>query len=278
MLGWGSADFLAALASRKLGNVLALFWMQVVGLSIALLYFVIHFSSLYINKTPQFGTVLLVVALLQTIAYLAFYKGLEKGQVSLVSPIGACWAMVTAILSVVFYNEQLKSNQIAAIVLIITGILLASVNLRELLSVKKVTILLPGVKEGLTAMFGWGISLFLIVPSTKALGWFLPIFVSRLFALVVLTTFMLYTKYTFKVKLQLSTLILLLPIGFLDIGAFFTYSFGVSGAYASVVASIASAFTMVTVLLAKIFLKEKIVLNQAVGIVGIIIGLVLIPL
>ncbi|HEX3036911.1 MAG TPA: EamA family transporter [Thermodesulfobacteriota bacterium] len=126
------------------------------------------------------------------------------------------------------------------------------------------------------AMFSWGVSLFLIVPPSKVLEWFLPVFVFRLFALIMLTTFMLYTKSMFKVKFQPSSLILILSIGFLDVGAFFTYSFGVSSAYASVVAPIAGTFTMVTILLAKIFLKEKIVPNQAIGIIGIIAGLGLI--
>jgi len=71
---------------------------------------------------------------------------------------------------------------------------------------------------------------------------------------------------------------LLFFIGIFDMGAFFTFSLGTSGSYASVVAPIGSAYALVTIVLAKIFLKEKIKPNQYFGIIGILAGLILISL
>ena len=39
MLGWGVADFLAAKSSRKIGFILTLFFIQIIGFSLASIYF-----------------------------------------------------------------------------------------------------------------------------------------------------------------------------------------------------------------------------------------------
>ncbi len=275
MTFWGTAIFLAALASRRLGNVLTLFWMQLFGFLVGSFFFLINFGSFTFTAVTRNIPLLIVVAILQAIAYLAFYKGLEKAQVSLVSPIGATWGLITAVLGVIFFKELLSITQLLAIGLIVTGIVLLSINIQELISLKRVN-LLVGVKEGIVAMLGWGISLFLLVPATKDLGWFLPAFIFRFFVLLLMTGFIVLSKKTFvPVSTKLPTLLLLL-IGVFDIGGFFSYSIGVAGSNSSIVAPISSAFALVTVLLARIFLKEKLEVNKIVGISAIVGGLILI--
>ena len=127
-------------------------------------------------------------------------------------------------------------------------------------------------------MLGWGISLFLLVIAAKDLGWFLPAFIFRFFMLLFLSAFILYSQKKFIAKSQKFPFGLLLLIGLFDIGGFFSYSFGVSSTSASIVAPIGSAFALVTVLLARIFLKENIDLNKSAGILAIICGLVFISL
>ena len=275
MTFWGTAIFLAALASRRLGNVLTLFWMQLFGFLVGSFFFLINFGSFTFTAVTRNIPLLIVVAILQAIAYLAFYKGLEKAQVSLVSPIGATWGLITAVLGVIFFKELLSITQLLAIGLIVTGIVLLSINIQELVSLKKVN-LLVGVKEGVIAMLGWGISLFLLVSATKDLGWFLPAFIFRFFVLLLMTGFIVFSKKTFvPISTKLPTLLLLL-IGVFDIGGFFSYSIGVAGSNSSIVAPISSAFALVTVLLARIFLKEKLEVNKIVGISAIVVGLILI--
>lgn len=272
---WGTAIFLAAIASRRIGNVLTLFWMQLFGFLVALFFLLVNFHSLPINSLIRNIPLLIVVAVLQVIAYLSFYKGLEKAQISLVSPIGAAWGLVTAVLGVVFLKESLGILQVLSIILIVFGISLLSVNIWDLIKLKKVS-LLVGVREGVVAMLGWGISLFLLVFATKDLGWFLPALVFRLFVLFLMVGYMVFTRRPFVVKSTKSTMFLLLLIGVFDIAGFFSYSLGVSGSYASIVAPISSAFALVTVILAKVFLKEKWELNKIFGILLIAAGLVLI--
>src|SRR4030042_2424846 len=118
MLFWGMAIFLAALVSRKIGNILTLFWMQLFGFLVGVIYSLLNFNLLSSTLTSSLIITLFFIASFQVIAYLAFYKGLEKGQVSLVSPLGASWGLITAILSIIFFKEVLKTSQLFAILLI----------------------------------------------------------------------------------------------------------------------------------------------------------------
>ena len=277
MFFWGTAIFLAALASRKQGNVLTLFWMQLFGFLVGVGYFLLNYNSFVFNSIFQNIPLLIIVAILQVVAYLAFYKGLEKAEVSLVSPVGAAWGLVVAILGVIFFQESLNTFQILAIGLIVIGIVMLSINISDFVKSKKVNLLI-GVKEGVIAMLGWGTSLFLLVFVTKELGWFLPAFVFRFFVLLLLVGYISFSKGMFIPKSTKFPLKLLLLIGLFDIGGFFSYSFGVAGTQASVVAPIGSAFALVSVLLAKVFLKEKIDKNKMIGILTIVSGLVLISI
>lgn len=277
MFAWGVADFLAAKSTRKVGNVLTLFWMQIVGFLVASIYFLINLSSFNIATVPRFFTILMIVGLLQLIANLFFYKGFKEGQVSLVSPIGSSWAMVTVILSVMFLREAPQPIQIMGILLTFIGLILASINIKELFEIKKLTVL-AGVREGIIAMIGWGLSFFLIVPASQALDWFLPVYIFRFSTLLFLTLYIFFKKLPLKTSLKPSLAALYLPIGFLSIVAPFSYSFGVGGEYASIVAPIAASSPLITIVLARIFLKEKITLNQASGIAAIITGIILISL
>lgn len=277
MIFWGIAIFLAAIASRKVGNILTLFWMQMFGFLVGLAYFFLNLHSLSLNSLLNFIPILLVIALLQVIAYLYFYKGLEKGQVSLVSPLGASWSLITVLLSIIFLKEVLKLNQLFAILLILAGIIIISVNIKEFIKNKSLQLLI-GVKEGIISMIGWGVSLFLLIPVSQELGWFLPAFMFRLFILLILVSFSFYSKKRLLPKTSKFPWLLLITIGVFDICAFFSYSFGVSSAFGSIVAPISSANTLVTIVLGLIFLKERINKRQLVGIGAIVCGLVLISL
>lgn len=56
------------------------------------------------------------------------------------------------------------------------------------------------------------------------------------------------------------------------------YNLGVTTAFVSIVSPIAATFPAVTIVLAYIFLKERVVNSQKVGIVAVLAGLILISL
>lgn len=277
MFFWGTAIFLAAKASRQIGNKLTLFWMQVFGFIIGSAYLLVSKDQISTSLISPHIPILIVVSLGQLIAYLAFYKGLEKSKVSLVSPIGSSWGLIVAMLGIIILGEKLTFFKIIAVISIITGIVLLSTDIKKLSKSVKVETL-SGVKEGVIAMFGWGLSLFLLGIPTKELDWFLPAYIFRLFLIIMLGGYIYIKKEPFIKNKEKFPLNLLITIGALDIFAFFSYSYGITSADSSLVAPIASAFVLVSISLAWIFLKEKINRSQLLGISGIIIGLILISL
>ncbi len=299
MLGWGIADFLAAKASRKIGFVLTFLWVEIVAFVILLIYFLMNFSSFDIVQSQKFLFVLLVAGLLGIVGTLAFFKGLKEGQVSLVSPLGASYVLIVVILSVVFFRETLQLNQVIAIILIISGIIMTSVNLKEFLGFRKTSAFIGvvkeinlfstlhyiRVKEGIVAMLAWGFAFFLIVPAVRFLGWFLPLFITTLFVILFLVLFIIVGKrwtdinrQFFRESFQFPIIAILLFSGFLNILAYVGYNIGIIKGYVPIIAPIAASYPLITVILAKIFLKEKLVLNQIIGILGTITGLILISM
>jgi drug/metabolite transporter (DMT)-like permease len=276
MFGWGVVDFLSVKSSRKIGSILTFFWMQIVGFLIALIYLIFNFQKLYVIDISKLVLIIIISAFLFTIGTFTFYKGLIIGQASLVTPIMGSWAMITAILSIIFLNEILKTNQILAIIFIICGIILVSTNIKEALK-NKLSFFI-GAKEGIISMFSYGVAAFLLAFAVKSLGWFLPGIICRLFILIFIILYAFINKQSLRARFQPSVWNLILPIAFLDIIAFFAYSIGVSSECASIVAPIAASSPLVTIILARIFLKEKLVSNQIVGIFLALLGLVLISI
>ncbi len=277
MFFWGIAIFLAAIASRKIGNLLTLFWMMVFGFIVGGAYYSFNSTTLSSPLIVKFFPVIIVIALLQIIAYLAFYKGLEKGQVSLVSPLGASWGLITAILSIIFYHELVTGSQIVAIILIIFGIIALSVDIKQLLRSKQVKVF-AGVPEGIISMLGWGVSLFFLTGPTRGVNWFLPTLLFRIFLVGFLSIYLLWSKTPIVSKKVPMPWTLLVVIGVFDFAAFMSLSLGVLHSNSSLISPIASANTMITILLAQIFLKEGIKLRQILGILAIIVGIIMMAL
>jgi uncharacterized membrane protein len=247
--------------------------MQVFGLIVGLVYFIPNVQTLYSSQIIPSLPIVSVIALLQLIAYLAFYKGLEKGQVSLVSPLGASWGLISALLGIIFYHEKFVFHQGLSILFILAGIVGLSIDLKKLIASRHVS-LLAGAKEGVIAMFAWGISLFLLVTPTKMVNWFLPTLTFRLLLILFLGGYMLATKTAFvpsKVKVSWGTLFV---IGVFDFAAFMSLSLGVLQANSSLILPIASAYALVTVALAWIVLKEKMTLRHIISALAILAGIV----
>lgn len=275
MFAWGCGDFLAAVSSRKIGNLHTLFWMYVTSVSVTTIVFVAQLSTFSLQSVTPYLLLLLAVAAFQVMANVSFYKGLEIGQVSIVSPIASSFAVITVGLSIVFYREALTVRQFLAVALVLVGIVLVSLNWRELKGIKNLRAF-KGFKEALIAMMGWGISLFLLVPASKALGSFLPVYLFRAMALLMVAGVLRVNRVRYVPKANVRFLIPSIFIGLFDVVAFVSYSAGVSGTYASIVAPISGAYTMVTMILARVIFKERMAVSQIFGVFAIITGIVLV--
>ena len=273
MFGWGTADFIVANAVRKTNVLKTFLWSQITGI---ILFSVVFLAFFKLPMLSLFAIeIILIAGFLGVISYLAFYKGLQVGKVSIISPISSCWAAVTVILSLIFLNETLTKFQAYGVTLAITGAVLTSFKWHDL---KKLNLknLATGVHYAIIAMLSWGIYVVLISMLVPELGWFLPIFFIKAVAVLYLLAYFAIAKKEFSFPKNVATFVVL--IGILETIAFLSLGVGISSEYTAIVAPIAAAFPAVTIILARIFFKESLDINQKIGIISVLAGLVLLSI
>lgn len=272
MLSWGIADFFAARAIRRTGVFKTLVWGQTVGLLVLIaVAFLVGFAI------PSFYmlVIILITGFLNVVACLSFYRGLQVGKVSIVSPVSASWVMVTVILSLVFLGETLNQLQAIGVVLTITGVLLTSFKFRDLLG-RRSESLAAGVQFAVISMVAWGVHYVFIDVLIAELGWFLPVLSVKA---VTVFSLLLYSGFANRsLSYPKSVVPMVVAIGLLEATAFTAYGAGVASEFTAIVAPVAATFPVVTIVLARIFFKEMVEINQKIGIGAVLAGLVLLSM
>lgn len=90
-----------------------------------------------------------------TVGLIVFYEGLRIGNASLVGTITASFAILVVVFSVIFLNEKISLIQLLLIILIFTGILMCSLDFKDLQN--KAAWVNKGTVFALIAMLLWGI-------------------------------------------------------------------------------------------------------------------------
>ena len=77
------------------------------------------------------------VGALGWLSYLAFYRALAIGPISIVSPIVSAYAAVTVICAVLIGGESLAAGEALAVAVVLLGVLLASSDLRQIRAIER---------------------------------------------------------------------------------------------------------------------------------------------
>jgi transporter family protein len=267
MLGWGIADYLLKKPSIALGPRQTLFFMQLISLiiNIPLLFFIkpsLNFVDLGL---------FMIGGAVDYFAYINFLEALRLGEISVVTPISAVYSVLTVILSVIFLHEDLTILRIVSIAIAILGIVLASTDLKRIHKMHT----LKGVPNAFFSLIGWGIYLFLVGFLEQRNGWL----ITYLFTSIMLFVFSFFGFLFAKNKTSIKgNIAILTAISLLYTAAWFFENIGFSVTYVSIIAVISSLSPLITILLASIFLKEKLVANQKIGVALIMGSIILISI
>jgi drug/metabolite transporter (DMT)-like permease len=283
-LGWGTADFLARYATRLVGSYRTLIYMQVVGFVGLGVYLLVsgEFGRLFAHAGWQPWAWAVVAALLNIFGSLALYRAFEVGVLTVVSPITASYAALTALLSVLS-GEVLSGQRGVGIAVVLIGVILAAAALpsqaqRDAGESKKKpqARLTRGVGLALLAAVLYGVMFwlfgFLVVP---ALGGIVPVWLIRLLTPCVLLALAKPAHQRIAAPPG-RALWLIFAVGLLDSAAYVANTLGFTTGAVAVVSVLASLFSTVTVLLAWIFLRERLHWSQWLGIVVIFVGIALV--
>lgn len=272
MFGWGTSDFFANITSEKIGHEKAFFWSQIAGaLLIALCIFFLGASL----PSLSLISVTILGGIAYALGYLLFYKGFEIGNISVVSAVVNLQVLFVIAISFFLRGQRLTALQVPAIILILLGVTIVSVNIEDL---KKGRVsLLRGVKETLlaTVMFGvlfWPLNEF-VVEKANLLTVSLITKLTAIAFVFLMSSFQKRSLVIKKTSMKLTILVAL--VGILEATAVLAVAYGLTFGDGIIVAPVSSALTIVTVGLAIIFSKEKITKLQALGIIAVVGGIVM---
>lgn len=275
-LGWGVGDFLLALFSRKYSNVAASLLFNPFALVTVALF--ILFSGEPLRITLPAAVFSFLTGVFFIIGQLSFFHGFIVGKIALVSPIAGGSSVIPVAGALILFGEKLAPLQVLAISIIIIGTMAASTDVKELMRSRRIFLSDPGVPYALIAFVTWGVGFIFFNQALKSVGWVGPNLI--MFSTAIMLTW-LYAQVK-KIKIETPTSprwwLVIIAAGVLLGASLISYSRGVETSLTSVVVAVSSAFPVVTVLLSRIFLKERLSPTQAVGISSIIAGLVLLNL
>jgi drug/metabolite transporter (DMT)-like permease len=272
-LAWGFADYFAARASRRIGALRVVLGFHLVATAV-LLGLVLATGALG-DVSVKHVAFFAGVGVLGWSSYLAFYRALAIGPISVASPIISGYAAVTVVLAVLVVGERLSGRQTAAIVVTILGVVLSGADLHRIARLERVAPL--GLLFSLLAMVLIGAFVFGISYYRDELGWLAPIFLGRAFATLFLIAHVGRSGWPAADRTPRILAVLVL-LALLDTAGYVCFNVGTGYAKTSIVAAASAPYGVVPVIMGVAFLAERPTRPQWVGAALVIAGLVLLGL
>lgn len=273
-ISWGFSDYCATLASRRTGALRTVLGFHV--LAIAALAVAVAATGALDGVTGEQVLVLAGLGVVGWASYLAFYRSLAIGPISIVSPIVSGYAAVAVVLAVLLLEERLNGGEIAAVLVAFTGVALASADLAQVRKAERTQML--GIVLAVLTMVSIGGFVFGISYYSSELGWLGPIFLGRVFTgILIALTAARGGEWRFPDRSAL-TLGLIGAVAVLDTAGYIAFNVGVQNAETSLVATAAAPYAVVPVALGVLILHERPAPIQWLGVALVIGGLVLLGL
>ena len=270
-LGFGLAEFASALLARKTNHFRLIFGVNLASVVAAAAY--APFDGGIVTASAAHWVSAVGLGILYTATYFLYYAALQRGPVSLVSPIMSVYKGVVVILAVLILAESMSLGQSAGASAALLGVFLASLNFADLKGGR--VIIGRGIIFGLLAMVAFGVFYYSIAALSRDLGWFLPVFLIRMFTTLFAAPVALkhpgFPAQPLTPKLALA----IFAIGAIEITAMFAFARGAQVGIVAIVAAVSSAYTLVPVIGAIIILRERLRPIQAVGVISVVVGVTL---
>ncbi len=272
--GWGIADFVAAVVSKRLGVLRTIVGVHLVSIPVAAVYF-FAVSDISIVSLTHWA-VLLLISAVSFIVYIVFYKALQVGPVAVVSPIVSAYAVVVIVLAFIFAGERLSVMQGVAVSASVGGIVLASVSLRSGMRLREVVGF--GALLGFVAMVGIGVWQFGVGILSRDIGWFLPIFLGRVITFGMFVPLVAVRREWPWQRLSAPLLVGVVVVGVTETGGLFAFARGAEIGVISIVAAASITYPIIPILGGLIVFKEELGFTQYVGLAVALAALLVLAL
>jgi len=272
---WGLCNSLAPAVIKKIGPIPTIFWRYlweaIIFVPIFLYFFqTFNFNWLYILLT-------IIIAFVGYIPVVTFYQALKVGKIGVVAPVAQSSAVITVILSVLFFQETLSPLQIFAIALIILGVFIMSINFADFKS-SAILDKNSGLIWALVTCLLWGVVFALFQIPINILGPILTAIVleiaTGIYALITLKLKHQNLKFIGDKKLLWITFLM----GLFGAAAITLFNYGVQNYTVSLVVPVALANPLISIIYGRLVYKEHLAKQQILAASSIIAGIILISL
>jgi drug/metabolite transporter (DMT)-like permease len=271
---WGLGDYLITHLTRRIGTARALISIQLLSLAA---WALLLFGQPSIRSGDlSLWLIVLGTAICHVLGLMFVYRAFEIGTLSIVSPISSAFAVVTAVLSLAS-GERPPAIALGGALLLILGVVLAT---RSAPSSETPRAIWRGVPEAIASALAFGTMFWLFYFFVQPkLGYVVPLILLKTMAVGSSVLVFLPGKRGEKNPrraLGLGVILLAIGAAAADTLAWLAYIWGTSTTYATVVTALASLFSVVTVLLAWRFLRERLAIHQWAGVAVILLGILLV--
>ncbi len=269
--GYGSGDFLARRASRQVGYVRVLFYMELVNLLVMLPLALVFEGDRW--RASSALAVIPVLALVNLFASLFLYRAIEYGVLSVVSPLISSFPAVTAALAILFLGDRPPPTAAAGIVATLAGIVLISRSVAHPENPRPKDARV-GLVSAILSFTGYGIFYFALKYAVADFGPITSVTFIRITGLAFLA-FASLAGMTRLARPPREVWRTMAPMGILDTFGFLAYSVGIVSGSVAIIGTLSGLFSAVTVGLAAIFLRERLTRTQYAGMAVIFLGVTL---
>ena len=267
--GIGVADVISAGLTRSIGVLRTVFLLQFIGV-IAMTALGLSTGQLP-DLEPRYWLIMAGLTLLVAGFYLGFFKALQVGPIALVGPIVAAHSVVVALLAVVFLGESISQWQVGAMALTVVGVAVASVDFRALRQGK--TIIGLGVALAIAVCVAAGFWQFALAALSKQIGWFAPVYLTRLMMVAILLPVLLIRRDAPWRGLDRRLALAAIVVGVLESAALLAFTRGSQVGIVAIVAAASTAYPVVPIIGGILWFGERLSIIQFGGLALVVLGL-----
>jgi len=266
-LSWGISDFVGGVTSKRLALVWVLLCTQSVGLAVVL-------PVALARGAPNFGTstVLFAIggAVFGLIGVASLYRAIALGVASIAAPVSGTGAVLPVAFGLA-RGEPTTIAQEIGIASALLGVVLASRSNEEQKSLGRDARV--GIAYSVVAALGFG-GFFILLhqASTQDVWW--AVSIQRATGVCIVALIVLIRRPTFELRWMYAPRLVL--VGSLDVGANVLYALASTLGLVSLSSVLVSLYPMVTVLLARVLLNERMSGIQKAGVAMALAGAALV--
>jgi len=265
-ISWGAGDFFGGFAARKLNQFQVLLLM-----TLGSLFVLVCFAVLWNEPIPALGDIFIAIlaGISGSLGLATLYRGLSLGNAALVAPVSGVIGAIIPMFVGMFTQGLPGALQLLGFIIAILGIWLVSgTSNKDPLAARE------GLILAILAGIGFGGFLTLIAHLKSDLV-FTPLIFAKSASLVL--AIVLIRSRQLPIPTLSDSPVALLS-GFLDAGGNILFLFATQYARLDIAAILSSLYPAGTVLLSILILKEKVGLNQWLGVSACVAAIILITL